>query len=129
MTRKSYNKLSRRERQIMDIIFRRGEATAAGVHEGLPDPPSYSAVRATLRILEDKGVVKHRKEGPRYVFVPVESPTKVRRSALRQLLATFFGGSHEKAFAALLDDARADLTDEELSRMRDMVEEARRDGR
>jgi len=128
-TRKNYAKLSRRERQIMDVIYRHDEATAAEVREGLPDPPSYSAVRATLRILEEKGAVKHRKQGPRYVFAPTEPTSRVRSFALQQLLTTFFDGSAEKALAALLDESREDISADELERMQQLVEEARREGR
>src|SRR3954454_18922271 len=95
--------LSRRERQIMDVIYRRGRATAAEVLEGLPDPPSYSAVRAMLRVLEEKGHLRHASQGPRYLFMPTVPREKARRSALKQLVQTFFDGSTEQAVAALLD--------------------------
>ncbi|MEO6066358.1 MAG: BlaI/MecI/CopY family transcriptional regulator, partial [Gemmatimonadales bacterium] len=90
-------RLTRRERQIMDVLFRQGEATVTEVMEALPDPPSYSAVRATLRILEEKGHIRHREEGPRYVFLPKVEPQRARRAALEHLLDTFFAGSAEQA--------------------------------
>src|ERR671925_464450 len=94
--------LSRRERQIMDIIYARGQATAAEVTAALPDPPSYSAVRALLRILEQKGHLRHEQDGPRYVFLPTVPRDRARRSAMRHLVRTFFDGSTEDAVAALL---------------------------
>src|SRR3954471_349842 len=94
--------LSRRERQIMDVVYRRGPATAAEVLEGLPDPPSYSAVRAMLRVLEEKGHLRHEEKGPRYVYLPTVPREEARQSALSQLVQTFFDGSTEQAVAALL---------------------------
>jgi predicted transcriptional regulator len=123
------DKLSRRERQIMDIIYREGRATAAEVLEKLPDPPSYSAVRAMLRVLEEKGHLRHRQDGPRYLFVPTVPRDSARRSALRHLLQTFFDGSREKMVAALLDDAPASLPQEELDRMAELIEQAKKEGR
>src|SRR6476661_2161438 len=96
-------RLSRRERQIMDLLYQLGEATAAEVQERLPDPPSYSAVRAMLRILEEKGHVSHTEDGPRYVFAPVVARDTARKSAVSHLLRTFFDGSVEQAMTALLD--------------------------
>src|SRR5438045_2970365 len=96
--------LSRRERQIMDVVYRRGRATAADVLADLPDPPGYSAVRAMLRLLEDKGHVKHEQDGPRYVYVPTVGRDKARKSAMRHLVRTFFDGSTEDAVAALLQN-------------------------
>ena len=107
--------LSRRERQIMDVIHARGGATAAGVRAALPDAPSYSAVRALLRILEEKGVLKHRAEGPRYVYSPTVSPVRARRSALRRVVQTFFEGSLANVVAALVDGAK--ITPEEMARI------------
>jgi len=121
--------LSRRERQIMEIIYRQGRATAAQVREKLPDPPSYSAVRAMLRILEDKDYLKHEKDGARYVFLPTLSREKARRSALRQIVGTFFNGSVEGAVAALLDDSESELTDKELKSLARLIEQARKEGR
>src|SRR5216110_1870727 len=108
------NPLSRREREIMDVIYRAGRASAAEVLDQLTDPPSYSAVRALLRVLEDKGHLRHEEDGPRYVFLPTVPRERARQSALRQLLHTFFDGSTEQAVAALLDLASARLSDAEL---------------
>jgi len=121
--------LSRRERQIMDIIYRKGSATAAEVRDDLPSPPSYSAVRALLRILEDKGHVKHDYDGPRYVFTPIVSRPTAQSSALKQVIRTFFDGSASHAVAALLDLSRKDLSDDELDKLSKLVEKARREGR
>jgi len=125
----SLSSLSRRERQIMDVLFRLGEATAADVLEGLPDPPSYSAVRALLRILEEKGQISHTQDGPRYVYRPTVAPEKASRSALRHVLRTFFDGSAEQAVAALLDEAGGDLSDAELDRLASLIDQARQEGR
>ena len=121
--------LSRRERQIMEVIYREGEATAAEVLNELPDAPSYSAVRALLRILEDKGHLRHRQDGPRYVFSPTVPRERARVSALKQMLQTFFDDSTEQAVAALLDMSSSDLSDEELNRLSRMIEQARKEGR
>ena len=121
--------LSRRERQIMDAIYRLGEATAQDVLEQIADPPGYSAVRALLRILETKGHVRHRQDGPRYVYHPTVPRERARDSALRQVVRTFFDGSAGAAAAALLDLSRDDLTDDELARLEALVERARKEGR
>jgi predicted transcriptional regulator len=121
--------LSRRERQIMDVLYALGEATAAEVQERLPDPPSYSAVRAMLRILEDKGHVRHHEEGPRYVFQPTVARETARRSAVRHLLRTFFDGSVEQAMSALLDGAERKLSRDEIDRLSQLIEQRRREGR
>lgn len=121
--------LSRRERQIMDVIYRLGRATAAEVLENLPDAPSYSAVRALLRVLEDKGHVKHAEDGPRYVYLPTVPREKARRSALRQLVNTFFDGSAEQAVAALLDLSSDRLSPDELDRLAGVIASARKEGR
>jgi predicted transcriptional regulator len=121
--------LSRRERQIMDILYRLGSATAAEVQQNLNDAPSYSAVRALLRILEDKGHLKHAYDGPRYVYAPVVSRPVAQKSALRQLVKTFFGGSTSNAVAALLDMSGDDLSDAELERLGQLVEQAKREGK
>ena len=112
---------SRRERQVMDILYRCGRATAQEVLDELPDPPTYSAVRALLATLEAKGVVKHGKESRRYVFSPAVPEQRAKRSALRQLLATFFEGKPEKLVASLLDPADQKLSATEIARIRDMV--------
>ena len=121
--------LSRRERQIMDVIYRRGRATAADVHADLPDPPSYSAVRALLRVLESKGHLHHVSDGPRYVFAPTVPRERARDSALRQLVGTFFDGSTEAAVAALLDLNATRLSDAELNRLAGLIAQAKREGR
>lgn len=121
--------LSRRERQIMDIIYRRGRATAAEVLADMPDPPSYSAVRALLRVLEEKGHLRHEQDGPRYLFLPTVGRDRARRSALKQLVRTFFDGSAEEAVAALLDMSRDGLAQEELDRLSDLIDKARKEGR
>ena len=124
-----YGDLSRRERQIMDIVFRKGSATASEVRESLPDPPSYSAVRAMLRILEEKGHLRHEQDGPRYVFHATLSVEAARRSALRRMLQTFFDNSLEEAVATLLDVESSNVTEEELERLARMIETARKEGR
>jgi len=129
MSRPAFRDLSRRERQIMDILYRRGRVTAAEVHEALPDRPSYSAVRAMLRVLEEKGHVRHEEQGPRYVFLPTLAREKATRSAVRHLLETFFNGSAEQAVAALLDASASELGAAELERMAELIEKARKDGR
>lgn len=120
--------LGRRERQIMDILHRRGRATAAEVLADLPDPPSYSSVRAMLRLLEKKGHVRHAWDGPRHVHRPTGSPERVRRSAARHLLETFFDNSMESAVTALLGAREEPLTEEELRRLSKVIAEARRKG-
>ena len=124
-----HSSLSRRERQIMDIVYSHGRASAAEVLDGLPDPPSYSAVRALLRVLENKGHLRHELEGTKYVYAPTVSRSTARRSALRNLLATFFDGSTEKAVAALLDVNRDELSLEDLDRLAHLVEAAKEEGR
>jgi predicted transcriptional regulator len=129
MSGKAHIHLSRRERQIMDIIHQRGQATAQEVLEHLPDPPSYSAVRALLRLMEEKGYLQHAQDGQRYVYKPTLAREKARRSALNNLLQTFFDGSAEEAVAALLDLRRKQLTAEELERLSQLIEQARKEGR
>ena len=119
------HKLSRRERQIMDALFQRGEATAAEVQQSMPEPPSYSAVRAHLRILEEKGHVAHEQDGPRYLYKPTMTKDRATRSALHHLVKTFFNGSAEQAMAALLDQSSSGLSDDELDRLAEMIEHAR----
>ena len=121
--------LSRREREMMNIIFARGRATAAEVMEGMADPPSYSAVRATLRVLEQKGPLRHHHDGTRYVYLPTVARDKVRNSALDQLLTTFFDGSAANVVATLLERQKGKLTDDELDRLSHLIDEARREGR
>jgi predicted transcriptional regulator len=120
--------LSRRERQIMDVLYRQGESTAADVRSGLTDAPSYSTVRTLLRVLLDKGHVRHKESGPRYVYFPTVPRQQARRRALQDLLATFFEGSPEKAMATLVDMASTNLSPDEVSRIQSLVEQARRKG-
>lgn len=128
MKRPPHHELSRRERQIVDILYAQGRATAAEVQAALPDPPSYSAVRAMLRILEDKGHIRHEQDGPRYVYLPTVARDSAKRSALRHMLRTFFNGSAEQAISALLDDSSSRLSDAELDRLARLIEQARRSG-
>jgi BlaI family penicillinase repressor len=128
MTPTHHQDLSRRERQILDILYQRGQATAADVQNALPEPPSYSAVRALLRILEDKGHVRHQQDGPRYVYLPTVARENAKRSALRHVLRTFFDGSAEQAISALLDESSTKLSPAELERLARQIEDARRSG-
>lgn len=121
--------LSRRERQIMDIIYRRGQASAAEVLADMPDPPSYSAVRAMLRILEEKGHLEHREEGTKYVYTPTRPKESEAKSALKRVLETFFAGSAEKAIAALLSASETRPSDAELERVAKLIDQARKEGR
>jgi len=121
--------LSRREREMMNIIFRSGKATATEVMEGMSDPPSYSAVRATLRVLEQKGHLKHQHDGTRYVYTPTVNMDKARKSALDQLLTTFFDGSAASVVATLLESSKDDMTADELDRLSTMIRNARKEGR
>ena len=120
--------LSRRERQIMDVIYRHGKVTAAEVLAELPEPPGYSAVRAMLRLLEDKGHVRHEQDGPRYVYLPVVNRDKARRSAMRHLVRTFFDGSTEDAVAALLQNDSG-MSEAELERLSNLIDGAKKEGR
>jgi len=126
---KGQTSLSRRERQIMDIIYELKQATVAQVLERLPNPPSYSAVRALLKVLENKGHLCHQQDGPRYMFSPTLSREKARQTALRHLQKTFFNGSTEEVMAALLDISEDDLSEEEYLRLRALIEKARKEGR
>src|SRR6202161_4076333 len=121
--------LSRRERQIMDILYRSGKASASDVLNAMPDPPSYSAVRAMLRVLEEKGHVKHQAEGLKYVFSPTVARDKAKRSAVKHLLGSFFNDSPEQIVAALLDVSSTRLTHEELDRMAEMIQQAKKEGK
>jgi predicted transcriptional regulator len=120
--------LSRRERQIMDVLFRRGRATAADVMADLTGEPSYSTVRTQLRVLEEKGHVRHEDDGVRFVYMPVVRRQAARKSALRHLVDTFFEGSAEKTVAALLGGEGSKLTDEELDRIADLIDKSRKEG-
>ncbi len=126
---KGQKNLSRRERQIMDVIYALQEATVNQVLERLPNPPSYSAVRALLRVLEQKGHLVHRQDGPRYVYSPTLPRERARRSALKHLLQTFFDDSTEDAVAALLDISEDNLTTEDYGRLLELIQKARKEGR
>ena len=128
MNSHDHRDLSRRERQILDILYQRGRATAAEVQTALPEPPSYSAVRALLRILEEKGHVRHEQDGPRYVYLPTVARDNAKRSAMRHMLQTFFDGSAEQAISALLDESSAKLSTAELDRLARMIDTARKSG-
>jgi predicted transcriptional regulator len=125
MSRAFGSGLSRRERQIMDVIYQQGRASVGEVRDALPDPPSYSSVRALLGVLETKGHVRHVREGARYVYLPTQPRSRAARAALSQVVQTFFGGSVEKTVATLLADADARLSDEELARLAALIEQAR----
>jgi len=127
MAQPPHSTLTRRERQIMDILYRRGRATAAEVMKELPGDPNYSTVRTQLRVLEDKGHVHHEEQGLRYIYVPAVPRHAARKSALRHLVNTFFEGSTEKAVAALLGGEAARLSDEELERFAALVAKARKE--
>jgi BlaI family transcriptional regulator, penicillinase repressor len=127
MRKDGHRNLSRRERQMMDILYQRGRATAAEIHEALPEPPSYSAVRAKLRVLEEKGHVRHEEEALRYVYLPTMARDTARRSALRHMVSTFFAGSVEETVAALLDISAADLSQADLDRISSLIEQARKE--
>jgi len=129
MASRSTSELSRRERQIMDILYQRTRATAAEVHERLPSPPSYSAVRAMLRILEEKGQVRHEQDGPRYVFLPTTPRETAKRLALKHLLKTFFEDSTERAVSALIGGSSTKLSEDEFDRLAKLIEEARKGGK
>jgi predicted transcriptional regulator len=122
-------KLPRREREIMDALYQSGEATVNEVMERMPDPPSYSAVRATLRVLEDKGLVKHKQDGPRYVYLPAIPTEKAGFAALKHLVHTFFDGSAEQALVALVQMSDANITPAELERLSDRIGKAKKEGR
>jgi len=126
---KEQKNLSRRERQIMDIIYELNEATAAQVLDRLPNPPGYSAVRALLRVLEEKGHLEHKQDGPRYVFLPTLPREEARRNALKHLMETFFDGSTEKVVAALLNISEEELAEDDYKRLSALIENARKEGR
>ena len=127
--KKALASLSRRERQIMEVIYREGQATAGDVLAKMSDPPSYSSVRALLRVLENKGHLRHILDGTRYVYLPTLARDRAGRPALANVLETFFDGSAEKAVAALLDLSRAELSDDDLARLSKLIDEARAEGR
>jgi len=120
---------SRRERQIMEILYQRGSASASDVRDAMPDAPTYSTVRALLRVLEEKGHIEHRNDGLKYVYAPLVKRDKAKRSAVKHLVDTFFQDAPEQMVAALLDVSAKRLTNEELDRMSEMIEKARKEGR
>ena len=127
--RKTEETLTRRERQVMDILFRRGEATVSEVLNDLPDPPTYSAVRSILRILTEKGEITFKEDGPRYVYLPSKSAERAQEDALNHVVRTFFDGSTEQAVTALLRISDTGLTDAEIERLRERINSARSTGR
>ena len=127
MAKPTHQTLSRRERQIMDILYQRKRATAAEIHNALPDAPTYSAVRAKLRVLEEKGHIRHEEEALRYVYIPTMPRDAARRSALRHVISTFFEGSVEQTVAALLDVSAAKLSPEDLDRIQNIVDQAKKE--
>jgi len=128
MAEKKLSELSRRERQIMDIIYSKGSATVAEVRESIPHPPSYSAVRALLKVLEIKGVVQHKQDGPRYIYTATVKRDRIKTSVLKHLMQTFFDNSAENVVSALIDLTESRLTDEEYRRLSALIEQARRKG-
>lgn len=129
MAKRAYVDLSRRERQIMDAVYRRGRASVSEVLKDIPDPPSYSAVRAMMGKLEEKGELKHEQDGARYVYFPVRPLEEATETVLRRMLRTFFEGSPSRAVAAVLDLSDGRLSDEELDELAELIEEARARGR
>jgi predicted transcriptional regulator len=127
--KKNPHDLGRRERQILDVIFQLGEASVADVLEQLPDPPAYDSVRTMIRLLERKKLVRHRRVGTKYVYRPTQSHESVSRSALAHLMQTFFQGSAAETMAAIFDVSSNDLTDDELQRLEQLIEQARKEGR
>jgi predicted transcriptional regulator len=122
-------KLSRRERECLDVLYKRGEATVAEVQEDMPDPPSYSAVRATLNVLVDKGAAQHRQDGPRYVYLPAVPAGSARNAAVKHLVDTFFGGSAEEAAVALLAMSDAKVSRDAIEKITRGIQNARKEGR
>ncbi|HEX7829290.1 MAG TPA: BlaI/MecI/CopY family transcriptional regulator [Thermoanaerobaculia bacterium] len=129
MLKKQQDPLSRREREMMNIIFTKGRATATEVMEGMAEPPSYSAVRATLRVLEQKGHLKHQHDGTRYVYIPTVNREKVRLSALDNLLSTFFDGSAANVVATLIERQKGKMSGDELEELSRLIDQARKEGR
>jgi predicted transcriptional regulator len=129
MSEKWHHQLSRRERQVMDILLATSGLTAAEIRDRLPDPPSYSAVRAVLRVMEEKALLTHISDGPRYIYKPVMVAKKARMSVLKQMMETFFNGSREQLVAALLDSHETKASREELDRLAQLIEQARKRGR
>jgi len=126
---KAHTQLGARERQIMEVAYRLGRATVAEVRAEIEDPPSYSAVRAMMNILETKGHLRHLQEGPRYVYLPVVSGDRARRSILKDVVRRLFDNSTEQAVAALLESSSSRMTDAELERLSELIATARKQGR
>ena len=129
MAKKPHEYLSRREKQIMDIVYKRGKATAAEVYEEMEDAPSYSSTRVMMHLLEDKGLLTHKKQGPRYVYSPSVSAEKARRKELSHVVSTFFGGSLKEAMADLIDLSEKNMSEEEWDAINTLIDEARKQGR
>ena len=123
------NALSRRERQVMDILYRRAEATVAEIMAELPDPPTYSAVRSVLRILGEKNLIRYKEDGPRYIYFPAQDTETARDDVLAHVVRTYFAGSPEQAVTALLRMSDLDMKDDDIARLRDSIRRARRSGR
>jgi BlaI family transcriptional regulator, penicillinase repressor len=127
MTRTPHDPLSRRERQVMNIIYAKGQATAVEIHEALADPPTFSATRAVIRTLEEKRHIRHEEQGLRYIYLPVVPAEKARRSALSNVVTTFFQGSPSRLMATLLDGSTAKVTDDELLELEALIRKARQE--
>lgn len=121
--------LSRRERQVMDIVYCLGEASATDIHEALPDPPTFSATRAVIRTLEQKGHIRHREEGLRYLYLPVIPVEKARKSAVAHMVSTFFNGSPARLMAALIDSSDKKISNEELKSLEALIQRARKEAK
>ncbi|SRR5258705_1977283 len=121
--------LSRRERQVMDILHRQGEATVAEIMADLPDPPTYSAVRSVLRILGEKELIRYKEDGPRYVYYPAQDTEAARDDVLAHVVRTYFAGSPEQAVTALLRMSDVDMSDGQVERLRESIRRARQSGR
>ena len=121
--------VSRRERQVMDILYSRGQATATEIHEALPDPPTFSATRAVIRTLEEKGHLAHKEQGLRYIYLPTVPVDRARKSAVAHLLSTFFDGSPARLMASLLDQPSAKLSDDELKSIEEMIRQSRKEAK
>jgi predicted transcriptional regulator len=128
MAKKKNQSLGHRERQILDAVYRLGEASVADVLRVIPDPPGYSSVRKMMSLLEEKGLLRHRREGTKYIYRPVRSRESASRSAVKHLLATFFSSSPSEAVNAILDVSSSNLTDKEFERMRAIIDQARMEG-
>lgn len=128
MSHKLQNDLSKRERQVMEVIYKRKGASAKEVQEDIPDPPTNSAVRSVLIILEKKGFIRHKRQGKKYIYTPTIPPKKARYSAVKQLLATYFDNSLEKAVSTMLEIRNKDLTEEDLERLTQIVQNVRKEG-